>query len=204
MRAMLLIIAGSLLVACHRDPVQKEEPSPAIPGAFISPADSALHWKNGRYYYGEQLFSGHIIDQDKNGVTLTDQSYYNGQQQDWQLAYYPDGRLAEKRYYHGGEKDSVHTGWWPNGQPRFEYHFRNGVYHGDFKEWYASGQPYKQIHYTSGTDDAGKGWRENGKVYMSYITRNNRRYGLINANLCYSVTNEKGELIKSVTDSLPR
>jgi hypothetical protein len=55
----------------------------------------------------------------------------------------------------------------------------------------------KQIHYNNGTDEYGKGFRENGKVYMSFVVKNGRRYGLNNSNLCYTVLNGSGEFVRS-------
>lgn len=37
---------------------------------------------------------------------------------------------------------------------------------------------------------SGKGWRENGKLYISFVMKDGRRYGLFNANLFYSLVKE--------------
>ena len=114
-------------------------------------------------------------------------------------SFYENGMKDSRRFYHNGEKDSINQGWWINGNPRFEYHFKNGVYEGDFKEWYASGKLMKHIIYHNGKEQNGKGWRENGKVYMSFVMRDGRLYGLINPNLCYSLKNERGEYVASTS-----
>lgn len=205
MKAAGMIILFSLFVACRQQhPAAKNNPAfvATIPAVQVRAGDTALQWRNGLYYYRQLPFSGHVVERYANDMVQYDRSYRNGKEEGWHFSYYPGGALSEQRYYHAGEKDSVHTGWWPNGRLRFEYHFNNGLYHGDFKEWYATGQAYKQIHYTYGADDNGRGWRENGKIYMSYITRNGRRYGLVNANLCYTLKNENGEFIKSIPDSI--
>jgi hypothetical protein len=48
----------------------------------------------------------------------------------------------------------------------------------------------QQLVYDHGKEISGKGWRENGELYMNYQIKNGRRYGLANANLCYSLSNE--------------
>ena len=204
MKTGFVLIGALLLFSCGRNkPVAEQEILPvSIPAVFVSSGDTSLQWKNGVYYYRQLPFSGHITEHYSTDMIHFDRSYYKGKEEGWHLGWYPDGVPAEKRYYHSGEKDSIHTGWWPNGQPRFEYHFRKGVYHGYFREWYETGQPSQTIHYNNGLDEQGKGWRQNGKVYMSYITKNNRRYGLINANLCYTLAGEKGEFSRSVSDTL--
>lgn len=168
---------------------------------YVQSNDTALHWRNGLYYFRQLPFSGHITARYDNDSLQYDRSYLDGKEEGWHFLYYPNGVLSERRYYHAGEKEGVHTGWWPDGKQRFEYHFSKSQYQGDFTEWYASGQLYKKIYYINGTDDSGTGWRENGKIYMSYVNRNGRRYGLVNSNLCYTLKNEKGEFLQSIPDS---
>ncbi len=107
--------------------------------------------------------------------------------------FFLSGARETERYFAGGEKTGIHRGWWENGQPRFEYHFLNGAYEGDFREWYASGAPFKYVVYRHGADLEGMGWRENGKLFMNYVMKAGRRYGIMNAQPCYTLRNEKGE-----------
>ena len=163
----------------------------------VRSTDTALQLKNGVWYYRQNPLSGNIETYYATGKLAVQQGFYMGKEEGMAVSYYENGHKDAVRYYHLGEKDSVHNGWWPNGQPRFEYHFKMGVYDGDFKEWYESGKPMKYIVYAAGKEQQGKGWRENGKTYMSFVVRNGRLYGLINPNLCYSLKNEKGEYINS-------
>ena len=41
------------------------------------------------------------------------------------------------------------------------------------------------------------GWRENGRTYINFVVRNGRKYGLMNARLCYSLKDEKGTYLSS-------
>lgn len=179
----------------------KKTPPPqrsVVTAVYIDKSDPLLHIVNGNYYYGPKLFSGILHDNYAGGQPRHQVSFYNGKEEGGAMMYYADGRLAEKRYYRHGEKQGLHAGWWPNGSPRFEYHFSGGLYHGEYKEWYSSGQLYKLINYTNGIDENGQGWRENGKLFMNYVMRDGRRYGIINSNLCYTVQNEKREFSKSL------
>ncbi len=197
--AILIVAAGSVFLFLKGNKPNEKSAAINIPNRIADKEDANLHIINGVYYYGQQLFSGIIKDVYENGKTHHETSYYNGREEAWSFMYYADGTMAEKRYYHQGEKDSVHTGWWPNGKLRFEYHFSKGMYNGDYKEWYNSGQAYKHIHYASGVDDWGKGWRENGRLFMNYTMVQGRRYGIVNSNLCYTVKNEQGEFTKTTT-----
>ncbi len=170
---------------------------PVIPNVIVLSTDSALHLINGIWFYQQKFFSGTIKTYFPSGQLKAQQSFYNGKDEGLLTTYYENGNKDSRRFYHDGEKDSINEGWWINGNRRFEYHFHNGIYEGDFKEWYASGKPLKHIIYHDGKEQSGKGWRENGKVYMSFVTRDGRLYGLVNPNLCYSLKNERGEFVKS-------
>ncbi len=169
-----------------------------IPNIIIKSTDSALQLINGVWFYHHNTFSGTIQTYYPSGKLKAIQSFYNGKDEGILYTYYENGNKDAQRFYHNGEKDSINQGWWINGNPRFEYHFKDGVYEGDFKEWYVSGKPLKHIIYHDGKEQSGKGWRENGKVYMSFVTRDGRLYGLINPNLCYSLKNERGEFVKTM------
>lgn len=168
-----------------------------IPNFQVRSSDSALHLINGVWYYHHQLFSGTMKSFYSSNKIKAIQRFYMGKEEGLLTTFYETGKLDSKRYYHLGEKDSINSGWWPNGTPRFEYRFRNGMYDGDFKEWYVSGKPLKHIVFQDGNEMRGKGWRENGKVYMSFEMRDGRLYGVVNPNLCYSLKNEKGEFRES-------
>lgn len=170
---------------------------PAVTGIVVVSTDTALHLVNGTWYFHQQLFSGMMETCFPSGAEKARQSFYQGKEEGLVYTFYENGEKDSRRFYHNGEKDSINQGWWINGNPRFEYHFKNGVYEGDFKEWYVSGKPLKHIVFHNGKEQSGKGWRENGKVYMSFVTRDGRLYGLINPNLCYSLKNERGEYVGS-------
>jgi antitoxin component YwqK of YwqJK toxin-antitoxin module len=164
---------------------------------IVKANSSSLTYMNGSLFNSGKPFTGTVKEFFENGTLHQSTQYVDGKEDGWKMTWFPKGMLSEKRYYTKGEKDSVHTGWWNNGNKRFEYHFTSGSYNGDFKEWYRSGQQMKHIHYSNGNDDQGIGWRENGKVYMNFIVKNGRRYGLNNSNLCYTVLNGSGEFVRS-------
>lgn len=194
-----------LLMACTTEQpmVAKERLAPIIPAIGISADDPQLHLENGNWYYADTLFSGHVHAFYQNGHMQRMQSYYQGKEEGLLLTWFQDGQKESERYFVAGEKDGQHKGWWENGQPRFEYQFKNGVYDGDFKEWFSSGAVFKHIEYKEGVEIRGKGWRENGKLYMSYEVKGARRYGLLNAQPCYTLKNEKGQYIEVLEKKSP-
>lgn len=154
----------------------------------ISANDLSVRFNNGVLWYGNLPFSGVLAESYPNGRLKAKTEYQHGKKHGAERMWYPTGELYWRRNYQNGEKDGVHQGWWPNGQKKFLYHFVNGRYDGDAQEWYANGQLAKSQHFALGVE-AGeqKAWRENGKLYVNYVMKNGKRYGLFNSRLCYKV-----------------
>ena len=176
---------------------EKKPPShPVIPSATIHLPDTAFTIQNGVGIYHLKPFSGTLVEHYDSMHIKSSIQYFDGKQEGTELTYFANGQKEAMRFYTAGEKDSIHTGWWPNSNKRFEYHFSNGAYDGNFTEWFEGGKLGKEIVYKKGQELSGKGWRENGKLYMSYVMKDGRRYGLVNAQLCYTLKNERGEYVK--------
>jgi antitoxin component YwqK of YwqJK toxin-antitoxin module len=154
--------------------------------------DTALHFTNGNLCYKDKLFTGSTEEKFPNGQPVTTAEYLNGKENGPSRTFYSDGTMQSERFYTNGMKDSIGHGWWPDGKMKFEYHFKDDVYNGAFTEWYSSGQMTQQIMYANGKELSGRGWRENGKLYMNFIWKGNRRYGLVNPNMCYGIA--KGQV----------
>ncbi len=202
MRTLLIIFI--LLIAACSDPVRTETAAQnnrqniIVPADTLHSTDTLLVIHNGLWLYRQRPYSGYIETHYENGQLKMRQSVFKGKEEGWSESFYEDGNKEDLRYYHSGEKDSIHTGWWVNGNKKFEYHFTMSNYDGQFREWYNSGRLMKDISYDKGKETSGKGWRENGKPYMSFVVRDGRLYGLVNPNLCYSLKNEKGEYLNSL------
>lgn len=188
MRIFVYIVIACLFFSCRED-VKNEAGISAL--FTVIAGDTSLHLLNGVWYYkNEKPFTGIIKELYPDGKPKTVQRVKDGKQEGFTETFYNDGSAESKRWYMKGEKDSLHTGWWENGNKKYEYHFSNGNYNGLFTEWYQSGKMIQQVLYENGKEISGKGWRENGKLYMSFVMKDGRRYGLFNANLCYSLVKE--------------
>ena len=202
-RTLLAMTVHSFIVIVFSGCIKNEKklettrPShPPIPSFTIHLPDTAFTIQNGVGMYHLKPFSGTLNEHYDSVHIKSSIQYFNGKQEGTEISYFPNGQKETMRFYTGGEKDSVHTGWWANGNKRFEYHFSSGIYDGNFTEWYEGGKLGKEIIYKKGQELSGKGWRENGKLYMSYVMKDGRRYGLVNAQLCYTLKNERGEYVK--------
>ena len=156
-------------------------------------ADASLKIVNGVLYSGDKLFTGKLTDFYPNKILKSSAGFVNGKEQGLSETFYEDGEKETARFYTAGEKDSVNTGWWPGGTKKFEYHFNKGNYNGAFREWYMNGAIAREIMYDNGKEQSGKEWRENGKLYTNFVWKGNRRYGVVNSNLCYGV--DKGKVV---------
>src|SRR5688572_9228416 len=113
MRHLFVFIAISLLFACKHS--QTNTDANTVSAVTLIITDPSLSFKNGFWYYAENLFSGTIVKHFQDNTTHQSTAYQNGKEHGWQLTFYPGGTLSEKRYFNKGEKDSIHTGWWQNG-----------------------------------------------------------------------------------------
>jgi antitoxin component YwqK of YwqJK toxin-antitoxin module len=187
-RLFIIIIPVWLVSYCHEP---RTEMAASAKMLSVRLQDSSLHLVNDVYHYkANELFNGQIKDLWPNGRIKSIQTIIKGKQEGLSETFYPNGTIESKRWYSSGEKDSIHSGWWENGNKKYEYHFKNGLYNGCFTEWYQSGNMIQQLMYEDGKELYGKGWRDNGKLYMNFVMKNGRRYGMNNSNLCYGLKKE--------------
>ncbi len=194
--ALILLVTA---VACSRTEKRADTKSLAFAVTdSVRLPDTAFQIKNGYALLHQKMFNGTTVEYYSSGNLKLSVAYIGGLEEGYTHAFYENGQPEYERNYKQGEKDGIHKGWWQNGNKRFEYHFAKGVYNGDFTEWYEDGKIAKIIQYNNGKETAGKGWRNNGKPYMNFIVKDGRRYGLVNAQLCYSIKNERGEFVENV------
>jgi antitoxin component YwqK of YwqJK toxin-antitoxin module len=175
------IVAGVLLTCCV--PSNNDTISGIIPS-------NALFQKGQYTFFNDKLASGIVNEYYPSGALHRTSRYEEGLLHGATGSWYPNGMKESERYYHRGEKEGTHSGWWPDGKKQFQYHFSQGAYHGTFKEWYASGKPLHLFEYEHGHETSAIGWRENGRTYINFVVRHGRKYGLMNARLCYSLKDE--------------
>ncbi len=180
----ILILAS---VACNRKEIATID---AVPFQAIK-TDGSLCMKNGIWHYNQKPFTGNIIELYPNGHLKSRVACLNGKEHGYMESWFINGLLEEQRIYINGKKTATHTGWWPNGNKRFERHYEDDMYTGVNKEWYESGRLYTVMGYLHSVEIGGAGWRENGKPFMNFRLKDGVRYGLVNAELCYSLKKEK-------------
>ena len=74
---------------------------------------------------------------------------------------------------------------WPSGNLRRVYDLRDGVREGEYRTFTIDGKPYELKHFTHGQEDGlQQAWDDRGELYLNYVVKNGRRYGMVNAKPC--------------------
>ena len=171
------------------------------PNMVVLIGDSNLQYDTGRkLFYDNNLFSGKLVSQTKEGIVLHKKEYRNGLLDGKSFGYYPSGKIRFKRTYQKGKKNGVHIGWYESGQKKFEFVFKKGLSEGTHYRWYDTGAPYSEINYQNGKPfGSTKVWRKDGKLRSNFVIRENgRRYGLAGIKRCTKIDTKK-EVIEPYT-----
>lgn len=75
--------------------------------------------------------------------------------------------------------------FWPNGKVRRSFDLAGGVRHGEYRTFTIDGKPYELKHFVRGREDGlQQAWDDRGQLYLNYVMKDGRRYGLVNAKPC--------------------
>lgn len=85
-----------------------------------------------------------------------------------------------------GTRPATHVNeLWPNGNLRRSFDMRNDVRDGEYRTFTIDGKAYELKHFVDGREDGlQQAWDERGQLYLNYIVKDGRRYGLVNAKPC--------------------
>lgn len=85
-----------------------------------------------------------------------------------------------------GPKPASHLKeFWPNGNLRRAFDLRDGVRDGEYKTFTVDGKPYELKHFSRGHEDGlQQAWDDRGQLYLNYVVKDGRRYGMVNAKPC--------------------
>lgn len=75
--------------------------------------------------------------------------------------------------------------YWPNGNLRRSVDYLGDVRHGEYRTWTIDGKPYEFKHFVNGREDGlQQAWDADGTLYLNYVVKDGRRYGMVNAKPC--------------------
>jgi len=202
---LILLAAICFVVAASSCEINKKKPETVasikdysidtalIPRDTVYASDKNLSLVNGLYWYGNNTYSGVVVELYPNGKIKKQISVYKGMLHGTYRSFFENSKPWEIRAY----KNNLCTGkcityWEESGKPKFEYHYYEEKMEGLQRKWYVSGKPYSSLNYANDHEDGlQQGWRENGKLFLNYEVKDGFRYGLQKAVLCYSLRDEK-------------
>lgn len=85
-----------------------------------------------------------------------------------------------------GPRPATHVReFWPNGNVRRAFDVRDDVRDGEYRTFTIDGKPYEFKHFVQGREDGlQQAWDADGVLYLNYVVKDGRRYGLVNAKPC--------------------
>ncbi|NCI45349.1 toxin-antitoxin system YwqK family antitoxin [Sediminibacterium soli] len=151
-----------------------------------------LRFRNNLFYINGGLFSGVIRACYANGKTQFLVPVYAGMRHGIYRSFYADGSIFEIRCYQHNLANGRHLGYWRNGKRKFDYQYRDDRRNGYLYQWYENGKPYMVTHYIQDQEDGlQQAWRTSGKLFINYVAKNGRKYGLEETQLCYTVRKQQ-------------
>lgn len=152
--------------------------------------DIHLENKNGIILLNNQPFSGVVYSMFSNTKDTAEiVTFYKGKEHGEWKKFYPNGRLAGRRFFENGTKVKTLKEWWENGNIKISGSFSEGENNGEYREWNRNGRLVRDMHYKLGYEEGSqKQFYDNGKIRSNYFVKQSKRYGLLGTKNCVNVT----------------
>ncbi len=151
-----------------------------------------LNSTKGQWFYEDQPFNGYSVSYHENGLLAEKSGFFNGKREGESYSYFNDGTIKKDAFYKKNKLDGVKFNYFENGELVSESNYNNGKRHGVQKIWFPNGQLAKKLNFNMGKEEGlQQAWLENGSLYVNYEAKNGRIFGMLRANSCYKLENEK-------------
>ena len=201
MKLILIAIIASSVLCCKQSDKSsfsdlkktvKTEDTIAIRNVEVLKADLVLNPLEGIWYYKEQAYNGYAVNYYSNDNLKEKLGFFQGKRQGLARTWSEKGALRTKCFYNQNKLSGVYKSFWENGNLDLEVNYVDGKKQGEEKQWYSNGEISKIRLFKDGNEDGlQKAWLPNGKLYVNYEAKNGRIFGLMRANSCYKLENEK-------------
>ncbi|RCW91429.1 toxin-antitoxin system YwqK family antitoxin [Winogradskyella arenosi] len=163
-----------------------------ISDTLVKKSDLVLNPLNGVWSYNDKPYNGYAVKENAQGQHIEKLGFYQGKRQGVAKTWSDNGVLRSKAYYHQNKLEGLYTSYWENGLVALEVTYKAGKKEGQEKQFYSNGELSK-LRWLEGGKEKGlqKAWLPNGKLYVNYEVKNDRVFGLMRANACYKLENEK-------------
>lgn len=150
--------------------------------------DTSLHKINGTWYYRKKLFSGYMLEKEKDGSIVYKLPIYEGEENGLAKGWYHSGEKLLEREFINGKINNHFIQWWPNGNQRYLFQYKNDLYHGTQYIFFPNGQKRQENNYLNGQEEGlQRVWNEKGLLISNYTIKNKKLYGIISVKSCLPV-----------------
>ncbi|QWX85687.1 hypothetical protein H0I23_06485 [Cellulophaga sp. HaHaR_3_176] len=164
----------------------------SIEDITVDKKDLKLNPVEGKWYYKNVPFNGFATKIYNNGIVEEKLGFYKGKREGVAKRWSDKGVLRVESNYHENKLVGLYRSWWENGALAEESFYIKGFKDGEEKQWYPDGQLSKFRNLVKGNESGmQKAWLKNGTLYVNYEAKNGRIFGLLRANLCYQLEDEK-------------
>jgi antitoxin component YwqK of YwqJK toxin-antitoxin module len=150
--------------------------------------DTSLRKIESNWFYKGRIFSGYMIQQEKDGRIVYTLPIKNGKENGVATGVYNTGEKLVENKFVDGKREGVFKQWWPNGNYRYLFNYENDKMQGNQWVFFPSGKKREAGSYIHGEKQGlQRVWDEQGKLVSNYVIKNNRRYGVIAVKSCIPV-----------------
>lgn len=147
--------------------------------------DPQLKKMEQTWYYKKQIFTGYIVEKEKDGRLLYQVPIVKGKEEGLAKGWYNTGERLLERSYIDGKKEGEFTQWWPNGNIRYLFHYKNDVFDGSQWVYFPDGKKRELSNYVLGEKEGVQQvWDEKSKLISNYTIKNKKLYGVISVKSC--------------------
>lgn len=185
MRVLLFFFLLIFSFSCSENNV-KSNSAPSV--LKVLNYDTSLRKIESNWFYKGRIFSGYMIQQEKDGRIVYMLPIKNGKENGVATGIYSSGEKLVENTFTDGKREGVFKQWWPNGNYRYLFNYVNDKMQGNQWVFFPSGKKREAGHYLHGEKEGlQRIWDENGKLVSNYVLKNNRRYGVIAVKSCIPV-----------------
>ena len=182
---MKILLAGLLVGVMACSLKASEHHSPAI---WVENTDPLLQKTDVGWYYKGVLFSGYMVEKERNGRIVYQLPIIDGRENGIAKGWYSTGEKLLERPFINGKKEGIYRQWWPNGRYRYVYQYHQDRYEGKQLVFFPSGKKREEGTYVNGEPEGlQRIWNEQERLVSNYVVRNKKKYGLVTVISCIPV-----------------
>lgn len=186
MKQLRIILFTFSLFAC----TENNKSSQVLPPDLkVVNFDTLLRKTDDGWFYKGSLFSGYMIEIEKDGRIVYELPIIDGKENGLAKGWYNTGEKLVERNFVNGKKQGTFEQWWPNGNRRYLFQYKNNQYEGVQFIFFPNGKKQQEGNYLAGEEEGlQRIWNEKGELISNYTIKNKKLYGIISVKSCMPVT----------------